>query len=72
MLIFAHTDILYLLIMVSFIKKLKVLSNTSRVEDYIRMGLRIKNIFVIDFLLFPFIFIGGGKTTIIKNITFYI
>lgn len=60
MLIFAYTDILYLLIMVSFIKKLKVLSNTSRVEDYIRMGLKIKNIFVIDFLLFPFIFIGGG------------
>lgn len=53
------------------IKKLKVLSNISRFEDYIRIGLNFNNTFITNCLLFPYIFIiGGGEIDTFKNTAF--
>lgn len=49
--------------MTHLIKKLKVLSDTSRIEDAIRFRLKSneKNVFITKLLLFPYILLWGGK-----------
>lgn len=55
--------------MTHLIKKLNVLSDTSRIEDAIRFRLKLneKNVFITKLLLFPYILImGGGNLSIQK------